>query len=228
MADTVALLDRRLYTYAQIDTVAGLNSGTARRWLEGYTRRGTYFPPLLRSDSTGDELATWGEFVEVDLVARYRRKGISVIHLRPMIERLREEVGGRYPLAQAEPLVYGRELIWRIQGEEQIPKPLQIVMQLGDGQLVLAPLAEQFFESVEWEGSIARRIMPDGPGSPVRIDPGFAFGRPTVRGIRTDRLAEAFRAGDSIELLARGYEVEEADVEAAIRHETNRASVKAA
>ncbi len=228
MTDKVTVLDRRLYTYAEIDTVAGLNSGTVRRWLEGYTRRGVYFPPLLRSEPTGDELATWGEFVEVDLVARYRRRGISVIHLRPMVERLREEVGGRYPLAQARPLIYGRELIWRIQGEEQIPKALRIVMQLGNGQLVLAPLAEQFFESVEWEGSIARRIMPDGPESPVRIDPGFAFGRPTIRGIRTDRLAEAFRAGDSIELLARGYEIEEADVEAAIRYEANRAAVKAA
>lgn len=228
MADKVAVLDRRLYTYAEIDTVAGLNTGTAKRWLEGYTRRNVHFPPLLRSVPTGDDLATWGEFVEVDLVARYRRKGISVVRLRPMIERLRAEVGERYPLAQAEPLVYGRELIWRIQGEEQIPKALQIVMQLGDGQLVLTPLAEQFFESVEWEGSIARRIMPDGPDSPVRIDPGFAFGRPTVRGIRTDRLAEAFRAGDSIELLARGYQIEETDVEAALRYEANRASVKAA
>ena len=217
------MLERRLYTFGEVDTFAGLNAGTAKRWLEGYRVSGKFFPPLLRPEPTGDELATWGEFVEVDLVGRYRNRGISVLRFRPMLERLRAEVGGPYPLARERPLVYGRELVLRLQQETKVPRALRIVEQLRDGQLVLAPLAERFFESVEWVGDIARRIMPDGPQSPVRIDPLRAFGRPTVQAVRTERLAEAFRAGDSIESLAEGYELDVATIEAAIRFETNRA-----
>jgi uncharacterized protein (DUF433 family) len=225
---TPAILDRRLYTFAQIDALAALTTGTASRWLEGYHRGDRFYPPLLREKPTGDELATWGEFVEVALVSRYRRKGLGVIRLRPMIERLSAETGVKYPLAHERPLIYDRHLILRIQKESDIPDPLRVVMQLGDGQLVLAPLAEQFFATVEWDDDIARRIMPDGRGSPVRIDPLRSFGRPTVGAVRTGRLAEAFRAGDSIEALARGYDMDPATVEAAVRFEANRALAPAA
>jgi uncharacterized protein (DUF433 family) len=217
-----AVLDRRLYTFGEVDALARLKPGTARRWLEGYQRGQTFYPPLLRPEPTGDELVTWGEFVEVDLVGRYRRKELPVVKLRPMLERLRTEVGDQYPLAIQHPLVYGLQLLLTLQHETGVPDALRLAMQLGDGQLVLTPVAQQYFMSVEWVDEVARRIMPDGPDSPVRIDPLRAFGRPTVQAVRTERLAEAFRAGDSIESLAKGYELGIPVVEAAIRFETVR------
>lgn len=33
-----SLLDRAIYSYADVDRLVGLHAGTARRWLEGYER----------------------------------------------------------------------------------------------------------------------------------------------------------------------------------------------
>lgn len=35
-----SLLDRAIYSYADVDRLVGVHTGTARRWLEGYTRGG--------------------------------------------------------------------------------------------------------------------------------------------------------------------------------------------
>jgi len=34
----VSLLDRAIYSYADVDRLVGLPAGTARRWLNGYER----------------------------------------------------------------------------------------------------------------------------------------------------------------------------------------------
>lgn len=218
------LLDRRLYSFADVDDLARLPAGTARRWLEGYPRGRKNYPPLLRERPTGNELATWGEFVEADLVGRYRHKGVPVQHLRPVIQRLRDELQTPYPLALERPLVLQKRLIRAAQEREHLPRKLELVIEdLKTGQLILAPIVEEFIQSVDYEEDVATRLHPAGRDSPVQIDPLRAFGQPTVRAVRTDRLAEAFMAGDSLEGLAEIYELPEKHVEAAIRYETLRA-----
>lgn len=213
-------LDRRLYAFAELDQLIGLHSGTARRWLEGYVRRGKQYPPLLRQETTGDELATWGEFVEAGLVAEYRDKGVSVQHLRMVIVRLREELQVPYPLAHGRPFRLDRELIRDLQQETGLPGPLNLVVARTD-QLMLAAPVERYLERVEFDADDTPiRVHPSGPGSLVRFDPLRAFGRPTVDGISTDRLNEAFVAGDSLEYLASIYELPLAAAEAAIRYES--------
>lgn len=213
-------LDRRLYAFAELDQLIGLHAGTARRWLEGYVRGGKRYPPLLREEPTGDELATWGEFVEAGLVAEYRERGVSVQHLRGVIVGLRRGLQVPYPLAHEQPLRLGRELIRDLQQETDLPAPLQLVVARTN-QLILAPPVERYLKRVEFDADDAPvRVHPEGPETPVRFDPLRAFGRPTVEGIPTDRLNEAFVAGDSLEYLARVYELPVRAVEAAVRYES--------
>jgi uncharacterized protein (DUF433 family) len=75
---------------------------------------------------------------------------------------------------------------------------------------------------VEFEGFVARRWMPFGKGSRVIVDPEQTFGIPTIRGIRTEVLAEAFGAGESVDDLAEGYGLSRDEVEEAIRWELSR------
>lgn len=225
----IILLERRLYSFADVDDLARLPPGTARRWLEGYDRGGKSYRPLLRERASGNELATWGEFVEADLVGRYRRKDVSVLQLRPVIERLRDELQTPYPLALERPLVLNHQLIRAAQTEFHVPRQLELVIEdLKTRQLRLAPIVEDFIESVDYEEDVAVRLRPIGKESPVQIDPLRAFGRPTVRSVRTERIAEAFMAGDSIEGLAEIYELPLEHIEAAIRFETLRADSRRA
>ena len=57
---------------------------------------------MIRPEQTGDEVVTWGEFIEARLLAQYRDEGALVAKMRPAVERLREELNTRYPLASAK------------------------------------------------------------------------------------------------------------------------------
>jgi hypothetical protein len=117
MSEPLSLLDRRIYGISQVDRLLALKSGTARRWLMGYTRQGREYPPVVRDERTHEDLVTWGEFVETRFLAEFRDAGVPLVRMRPAIVRLREKLNTKYPLAQARPFldVSGKELVLRIQ-----------------------------------------------------------------------------------------------------------------
>ena len=40
------------------------------------------YAPVIRPEPTGDDLVTWGEFVELGYLREYRRKGVPLQRLR--------------------------------------------------------------------------------------------------------------------------------------------------
>jgi hypothetical protein len=42
----------------------GLRADRTRAWLDGYERQGGPLRPVIRVEATGDDVVTWGEFVE--------------------------------------------------------------------------------------------------------------------------------------------------------------------
>ncbi|MGH8907016.1 MAG: DUF433 domain-containing protein [Egibacteraceae bacterium] len=215
------LLDRAVYGMAEVDRLLRLPAGTARRWIDGYERGGRVYPPVIRGEPTGDELVTWGEFVETRLLAAYRDKGVPLVRMRPAIQRLRAELGVEHPLAWAKPYVGGRDLVARVQDETGLERRFFLV-ELRTGQLVLGAQAEQFVSSVEFTDptdGYVERIRPLGRHSSVVIDPLRSFGDPAVRSVPTSVIAEEFRAGDAPESIAAGFELELRDVYDALRFE---------
>lgn len=217
MADS--LLDRAIYSYADVDRLVGLYSSTARRWLEGYERAGRFYDPVLRPEPNGSDAVTWGEMVEARLLAEFRNRDVPVQRMRPAIVQLRKEFGP-YPLAHAHPFldVEGRELVRLVQDQVGLERQLQLVV-VRNGQLVLAEVAERFRSAVEYDQGVAGRLRPDLRTPNVVMDPRRAFGQPAVRNVRTDSLAEDYRAGTSREDLADLYDLTPEQVDAAIRFE---------
>lgn len=218
MADS--LLDRAIYSYADVDRLVGLYSGTARRWLEGYERASRFYDPVLRPEPTGSDAVTWGEMVEARLLAEFRNRDVPVQRMRPAIVQLRKEFGP-YPLAHAHPFldVEGRELVRLVQDQVGLERQLQLVV-VRNGQLVLAEVAERFRSAVEYDQEgVAGRLRPELRTPNVVMDPRRAFGQPAVRNVRTDSLAEDYRAGTSREDLAELYDLTPEQVDAAIRFE---------
>jgi hypothetical protein len=58
MGTIADLLDRPVYGIGQVDGLVGLSGGTARRWIEGYSRGDRTYPPVVREEPTGSELVT--------------------------------------------------------------------------------------------------------------------------------------------------------------------------
>jgi len=221
------LLDRAIYSYSDVDRLVGLHAGTSRRWLEGYERAGKHYEPVLREEATGGDVVTWGEMVEARLLAEFRTR-VPVQRLRPAIVRLRGEFG-RYPLAHARPFldIEGRELVRVVQDEVGLERPLQLVV-VRSGQLMLAAATERFNAAVEYADGVVGRLRPDPRTPEVVMDPTRSFGQPAIRNVRTDALAEDYRAGTSRGELADLYDLTEAQVDEAIRYELIAGSERAA
>ncbi|WP_426518284.1 DUF433 domain-containing protein [Diaminobutyricibacter sp. McL0618] len=214
-----SLLDRAIYSYADVDRLVGLHSGTARRWLEGYERSSRFYEPVLRPEPSGAEAVTWGEMVEARLLAEFRSQQVPVQRLRPAIVRLRDEFG-RYPLAHARLFldVEGRELVRAVQEEAGLDRPLRFVV-VRNGQAMLAEATQRFCDAVEYDDGVVARLAPNLRTPGVVMDPARAFGQPAVRNVRTDAIAEDYRAGTSREEFAELYDLSAAQVDEAIRFE---------
>jgi uncharacterized protein (DUF433 family) len=230
MGDVVDLLSRPVYGLAQIDRILGLRSGTARRWIDGYQRGGKSYPPVVREEPTGDDIATWGEFVETRLLEQYRDSGVPMVHMRPVVDRLREELQTAYPLASARTWLepHGRELVARAQHDVGLDRPLQlVVVRTNQAMIDWARPADDFRRSVDWTGENGARqprsLRPFADIAEVVIDPLRGFGEPVVRNVRTDVIGELVRAGDSPDMIAELYELPRSTVDAAVRYELLRA-----
>jgi uncharacterized protein (DUF433 family) len=223
---TQELLERRVYGMGQVDRLLGLSAGTARRWIDGYTRAGVSYDPVVREQPTGVDVVTWGEFVEVRLLSEYRDAGVPLLRLRPVVDSLRQQFGQRYPMAHANVYFEGRSVVAQIQAEVGLERPLQLVeVQRHTGQLQLDLRAQHFVDAVEFESGGDRRVLrlrPPLGGRHVTIDPLRQFGEPAVRSVPTEVIAEQVRAGDRIALIADLYDLTTDEVEAAVRYELSR------
>jgi uncharacterized protein (DUF433 family) len=225
----VSILERSVYGLAEVAGLLGLRADRARAWLDGYERQGVRYAPVIRVDSTGSDIVTWGEFVELGYLREYRRKGVPLQRLRPVIDALRSEFGTAYPLATAKPYIYGKELVRELQEKNDIPRSIAIVIATGQ-TIALADEATRFLKKVEFdppgEGDV-RLLRPAGAASPVVIDPLVRFGQPSVQGVATERLWELFDAGESVDEIAGGYDMSTEFVRAAVAYEEQQRSLAA-
>jgi uncharacterized protein (DUF433 family) len=230
MGKVVDLLDRPVYGLGQVDHILGLRHGTARRWIDGYRRSGKSYPPVVRERPTGDDIVTWGEFVETRLLSEYRDAGVPMVRMRPVVDALREELQTPYPLASARTWldVHGRELVRKVQEQVGLDRPLAlVVVRTGQHVIDWTPQAEGFRRSVEWtnaRNAQPRLLRPWDDLQEVVIDPLRGFGEPVVRNVRTEIIDELFRAGESSDSIAELYELPRPTVDEALRYELRRAS----
>ena len=96
-----------------------------------YRRGGVQYPPVIREHTTGNDIVTWGEFVELGYLREYRRQGVPLQRLRPVIDELRERLDTPYPLATAQPYALGRELVLDVQERNELPSSIAIVIRSG-------------------------------------------------------------------------------------------------
>jgi uncharacterized protein (DUF433 family) len=227
---SVSVLERPVYGVVEAAGYLGLRSDRVRAWLDGYDRSGVKYAPVVRDVRTGSEVVTWGEFVELGYLREYRRKGVPLQKLRPVIEALRREFDTPHPLATAKPFLAGKELVLEVQEQNDLPAAIAIVVPSGQ-TVALTPEARRFYQKVQFgaadSGGAARRLRPAGPASPVVIDPLVSFGRPNVGGVATERLWELHDAGETVAEVAEGYDLAPESVRAAIAYEEQQRSLAA-
>lgn len=210
------------YSLSEAARLLRLSPSKLRWWLEGEVRGSKRYLPVLRNEPTGDTRVSWGEFIEAAYLREYR-KNLTLQRLRPFREMLSREFDTPFPFAVARPLIAGRELVLEMQRKLEIPEELWMVV--GSGQLMLSAAAETFCRRVEFDQVTeeAMRYVVMEAAEPVYVNPRSSFGIPTVRGVRTEVMAELYVAGEppsAIIDIYRDHGVTEQDVNTAVEFET--------
>lgn len=218
-----AVLEREMYTEAEAARLLSVSQSTLHYWLEGGTRRGKVYAPIVREVPRGGHPpVTWAEFVECGWLKQYRRANqVPMRELRAFITKLRQDYGVPYPLAHDQPFANQGQLVTvlRAQNEAGLDPDFCLVAEVS-GQMVLTAPSRSFVDHVEWNDGVAVGWRPhDDPRSRVRIRPDVRFGRPSVGGISTEVLWEQVDSGASVGEVAEDFGVTVKDVRWAVSYE---------
>ena len=199
---------------------------TLRSWVLGQDykieggKRKRRFRPVISLPTKGVSLLSFFNLAEAHVLRAIRTQhNISLKHIRAALEFVDKKFDWKRPLIQQEFKTDGAAIFVEHLGE--------LIDVSADGQTVMREVVEAHLERLTWENQLAARLYPftrarelDGPKC-VFIDPRFAFGRPILAKSRiaTAVIAERYKAGDSVDILAEDYGCQRLDIEEGLRCE---------
>jgi uncharacterized protein (DUF433 family) len=209
---------RPLYSFAEADRIAGVTRDTSRRWLKGYSfwyedeRR--EMPPVTPATGT-KEAVNFVDLMEVATIGKLIEKGFSLKRIRKINATARFYLRRSRPLVTETFKVRGRDIF--------IEDGFGILINVGHeaGMQAWDEVLDPFLDTVEYEGEVVRRWWPLGKDVAVLVDPDYGFGLPVIEGtgVRTEIIAERYRAGDGAEEIAYDFGVTPGQINDALRWE---------
>ena len=186
------VVDRPLYTYPDVDRILGATPGTAARWVNGYKRRGTSYLPVVRPEPS-DGLVTWGEFIEVYYLYRFRGAKIPLQKLRHTLHGVRDRLDSHYLFSHDDVLYADQdrlEVIEQVQNGSGVGSFL--VKRTGQTELTLHPEAKSRLERITYKEGTATALLPRPGIESIEVAGDRFFGKPRVsgRGIAPQALAD--------------------------------------
>ncbi len=200
-------------------------AATLRSWVRGrhYPTEGgrSFFKPLIELPVSGFLSLSFINLIEAHVLDAIRREhNIPLPKVRIALDYVKKHLDSKHPLADLKFETDGVELLLTRFG--------QLISASETGQLAMREMLAAHLRRVERDASglavrlypFTRKRQPDEPRIIV-IDPSVSFGRPTIAGtgIATNIVAERYKAGESIDELAKDYGCERSYVEEAVRCE---------
>ena len=209
------------YTIAEAAHYLVLPRSTVRSWSVGATGYG----PLVAAASHSPALLSFLNLAELHVLAAIRRTHLVAMgKVRVAIQYLGGHArSGRdrtHPLISREMETDGLDLFIRECGH--------LVNISEAGQLAMREVLDQALQRIERDPTgVPIRLYPFTRAATVNapalvvVDPYLSAGRPVIAGtgLATGLIAERYKAGESVQELARDYERSEGEIEEAIRCE---------
>ena len=225
----VKKLDRRelpAYSISEVAHYLTVPDATVRYWATGQDN----YEPLIEIPANRPALLSFINLVELHVLAAIRRKHtVPMPKVRAAIEYLKKNTRSasdkRHPLISKQLETDGLDLFIQRYGE--------LVNISQDGQMAMREVMSAALHRIERDAKgipvklypFTRSNIREAP-SMVVIDPVLSAGRPVIAGtgLATEVIAERYKAGESIEELARDYERQEEEIEEAVRCELQAAA----
>jgi len=206
------------YTAGEAAHYLGVPKSTMRSWFAG--QRG--FRAVIRPADPRTLGLSFTNLVEAYVLTAIRRKHqVALPTIRRGLDYLVRKLDAKRPLLEQQFATNGVDLFVDHLGT--------IINISRDGQVEMADLIRAYLERIDRDAKglpiklypFMRTQAPRDQPRTVVIDPRVSFGRPVIAGtgIPTAVLAEQFKAGDPVPVLAKEYGADEEAVWDAIRCE---------
>jgi len=217
-------LSSGVYTLPDAARLLGVPLSRLRSWVRGTARGDSrHLPvgPFASRSEKRDRHVDFFTLIELYTVAHLRDAGLSMRTLRHCREELATRFSTPYPFALKGLLTDGRRLLKEL-GEDAL-------LELGTGgQSAMQSVLEPFCQRIDFDAAsqLAARFFPLGRDVPVVVSPTHAFGRPVIAGtnLATETIASLIRGGESIDDIAREYEIPRESIKEAWRFEQRQAA----
>lgn len=221
-----SLLGVGLYTPTEAAAYTGIPASQIRRWLFGYSSGGKHYPGLWHPQLEGkaDQALGFHDLLEIRFVNVFRHHGVSLQAIRLASSHAREMFNQTYPFTCKRFQTDGNAIFATVLEQTGDESLLDLAKkQYAFKQVVSSSL----YRGIEYDNNEAQRWFPLNRSNRVVLDPARNFGKPvlTETGMTVEAIVSAWRAeGEDKKRVAALYEVNVADVEAAILFEQRTAA----
>jgi uncharacterized protein (DUF433 family) len=213
------------YSLTEAARYLRMPEATLRSWVVGRSYPTTagqrFFRPVIRLPKIALPVLSFVNMVEAHVLEAIRRQeNIALRKVRGAVAFLERHYNSRHPLVEHQFETDGLDLF--------IQKAGLLINLTQAGQLAIREVVSSYLRRVERDVKglpirlypFTRKREPEEPRA-VMIDPLVSFGRPVLAGtgIATAVLAERFKAGESVEELAKDYGRTALDIQEALRCE---------
>lgn len=175
---------------------------------------------MTLSVRTKGEALSYLQLIEVAVVAAFRKMNVSLKRIRDARDYCAKVLEVEYPFAQykfktdGKGLLMDYEQVVGAKGKGTLLRPDQ------GGQLAWDAVIGRRLKEFEYvDGGVAIRWHLAGPKSPVVIDPRISFGAPTVSGTPTWIVRGRWEAGETIDDIAKDFDLNRTQVKKALAFE---------
>lgn len=222
------LIGRGLYSVAEAHRITGVPGRSIRRWISGYrSYKGgvRHSPPVVASDLIGElgvAALDFAALIEVRFLHAFRSHGVSWKAIRIASDRASDILGVEHPFSSRKFSTDGRTILAQFVTETGDEVLLDLVRSQYEFKRIIS---SYLFGEIDFDKTDSpRRWYPLSGTRRIVIDPQRSFGAPIIRrgGVPTGILAMAVNAEQSVELVARLFDVDVASVQAACKYESSR------
>jgi uncharacterized protein (DUF433 family) len=208
-APWVGSLGLGFYTVPQASRLLRIPAVNIRRWLGGYTFRGTHdMPPLWEPQlpRSGNRIELgFRDLIELRFVQAFLDAGLGLLTIRNCLAYAREAVKDDRPFSTRRFRTDGRTIFL-----ESAERAGDVdVLNLRSRQYELKQVIERSFKDLDISADAVVRWRPLRGKQSIVIDPMRSFGQPIAArsGVPTQVLADAAEAEESLEQVSALYEI---------------------
>lgn len=222
---TTQLLQTGIYTVVEASRLTNVSRQRIRRWLKGYefrVKHGRHRSPAVWNSQLAplDHATALGflDLLEIRAVDAFISAGVSWKDLRRIHGEAQQWLQNAHPFCTNRFATDGHTIFMELRERNHGV----MLWDMRDVQRVFDKVIRPFLKNVEFDsGRRPRRWWPRGKTRQVALDPRRSFGHPIIfrEGIATKILARSARANNSVEEVARWFQISPISVREAIDFE---------